>query len=61
MRSLFRFNIQIARFTNEEFVRAAGMKKAKGIWFLRRQYTVQEALEKGLVNYEKRFCAGLHR
>ena len=33
-----------------DLVRCVGMKRAKEIWYLCRQYTAQEALEMGLVN-----------
>jgi dihydroxynaphthoic acid synthetase len=37
-------------FGTAELARLVGMKRAKEIWFLCRQYTAQQALEMGLVN-----------
>jgi naphthoate synthase len=37
-------------FGTAELARAVGMKRAKEIWYLCRQYTAQQALEMGLVN-----------
>lgn len=37
-------------FGTGDLVRAVGLKRAKEIWFLCRQYTAQEALSMGLVN-----------
>jgi len=37
-------------FGTAELVRLVGMKRAKEIWYLCRQYTAQQALELGLVN-----------
>ncbi len=37
-------------FGTGDLARAVGMKRAKEIWFLCRQYTAQQALEMGLVN-----------
>lgn len=40
-----------AGFGTAYLARIVGQKKAKEIWFLCRQYTAQEALEMGLVNF----------